>query len=96
MKKVLLSIVLATTLFGDCSKLLKEAESDFKTANKKWDDNSVLASYYSIRGQQRYLVYFDCMSKQRHKEILKSLNNLKNKSNTPIQIIDASEIGTGY
>lgn len=89
------------TNLEDCKQLLYESETDFKSADDKWNSNSQTASYYSIRGQQYYLMFINCKMNKKFleqeetlKEMKYVLQTIKNSSSTFNTSTDIT--GTGY
>ena len=96
MKKVLLALLIGTALFGqDCTKMLQSANKDFKDASTRWDKNSDMAAQYSIRGQEEYSRYVECMNVQRHKEVLKAISQIKLEISVE-GVTEKENFGTGY
>jgi Zn-dependent M32 family carboxypeptidase len=102
LKNILIVSVLALSLKADCSNLKVEAINDFKEASKNWNGNSELASYYSIRGQQKFALYDECKHNEEFEKVnnalqevlmmLKEIKEMKEKSKPTHEEL----MGTGY
>ncbi len=96
MKKILMSLVLVTALFGDCDQLLTNAKAEFNEADKRWGGEAGMASHYSNKGTQEYVQYIECMNVKRHNELKELLKRVpKVNGNTELKYKTES-FGTGY